>query len=79
MFLIYYIQITLIRIVFNYLVLFIYIMDISIDTCNNMNIDTIKLHKMGFLYNALENGWMVKKKKIYIFLQKIMKVRKKFY
>ena len=42
-------------------------MDINIDTCN-MNIDTIKLHKMGFLYNALENGWCVKKKdNLYVF------------
>ena len=36
-------------------------MDIDIN-CNNMNIDTIQLHKMAFLYNALENGWCVKKK-----------------
>ena len=52
-------------------------MDIDIN-CNNMNIDTIQMHKMAFLYNALENGWCVKKKKIYTFLQKITKVRKKF-
>jgi hypothetical protein len=43
-------------------------MDINIDTCNNMNIDTIKLHKMAFLHNALENGWCVKKKdNLYVF------------
>ena len=30
--------------------------------------DFIKLQKMKFLYNALENGWTVKKKeKLYIF------------
>ena len=23
--------------------------------------DVIKLHKMAFIYNALENGWKVKK------------------
>ena len=33
-----------------------------------MNIDTIQLHKMAFLYNALENGWCVKKKEnLYVF------------
>ena len=42
-------------------------MDIAIN-CNNMNIDTIQLHKMAFLYNALENGWCVKKKEnLYVF------------
>jgi len=34
----------------------------------NNEIDTIKLHKMVFLYNALEEGWRIKKKKdMYIF------------
>ena len=42
-------------------------MDIDIN-CNNMNIDTIQMHKMAFLYNALENGWCVKKKEnLYVF------------
>tara|TARA_B100001093_G_scaffold422164_1_gene414655 strand:+ start:958 stop:1179 length:222 start_codon:yes stop_codon:yes gene_type:complete len=42
-------------------------MDIAIET-TNANIDTIKLHKMAFLYNALENGWCVKKKdNLYVF------------
>tara|TARA_A100001011_G_C14268427_1_gene825798 strand:- start:1188 stop:1415 length:228 start_codon:yes stop_codon:yes gene_type:complete len=42
-------------------------MDIDING-NNMNIDTIQLHKMAFLYNALENGWCVKKKEnLYVF------------
>jgi hypothetical protein len=42
-------------------------MDIAIET-TNANIDTIKLHKMAFLYNALENGWCVKKKEnLYVF------------
>lgn len=42
-------------------------MDIDIN-CNNMNIDTIQLHKMAFLYNALENGWSIKKKEnLYVF------------
>jgi hypothetical protein len=31
-------------------------------------IDTIQLHKMAFLYNALEEGWKIKKDKdVYIF------------
>ena len=31
-------------------------------------LDPLKLQKMAFLYNALENGWTVKKKKdLYIF------------
>jgi hypothetical protein len=30
--------------------------------------DVIKLHKMAFIYNALENGWKVKKNNdIYVF------------
>ena len=30
--------------------------------------DIIKLHKMAFIYNALENGWKVKKNKdCYVF------------
>ena len=28
----------------------------------NNNIDYIKIQKMAFIYNALENGWNVKKK-----------------
>ena len=27
----------------------------------NENVDIIKFHKMAFIYNALENGWKVKK------------------
>jgi len=35
---------------------------------NTMQIDTIKLHKMAFICNALEEGWKIKKKKnMYIF------------
>ena len=35
---------------------------------NTLQIDTIKLHKMAFLYNALEEGWKIKKKEnVYIF------------
>ena len=43
-------------------------MDIDKDINNTMQIDAIKLHKMAFLYNALEEGWRIKKKKnMYIF------------
>jgi hypothetical protein len=43
-------------------------MDIQISSPENLNIDPIVLHKMAFLYNALENGWNVKKhNNLYIF------------
>ena len=29
---------------------------------NNIKIDKIKFHKMVFLFNALEEGWTIKKK-----------------
>ena len=36
-----------------------------------MNDSNIRLHKMKFVYNALENGWTVKKSKDkYIFTKK---------
>ena len=37
-------------------------MDIDLDKFQNKHIDPILLHKMAFLYNALENGWCIKKK-----------------
>ncbi len=49
-------------------------MDIDIKLTNNNNeqldleVDKIKFQKMVFLYNALENGWSIKKRKeSYIF------------
>tara|TARA_B110001469_G_scaffold127517_1_gene148755 strand:- start:2110 stop:2334 length:225 start_codon:yes stop_codon:yes gene_type:complete len=33
----------------------------SINLENAEKIDVIKLHKMAFIYNALEKGWNVKK------------------
>ena len=37
----------------------------------NNNIDYIKIQKMAFIYNALENGWNVKKKNnLYVFEKK---------
>ena len=35
-----------------------------------MKIDCIMLQKMIFLYNALENGWTIKKKTIIYFYKK---------
>lgn len=35
------------------------------------NIDTVKLHKMTFIMNALDEGWSVKKKReVYTFTKK---------
>ena len=43
-------------------------MDINLDKFQNKHIDPILLHKMAFIYNALENGWKIKKKNnAYIF------------
>ena len=53
-------------------------MDIEINQNQKLSIDYIKLQKMGFIYNALEDGWSIKKKENNIFLLKIMKEKKKF-
>ncbi len=46
-------------------------MDMHISTPARVEVDTIQLQKMAFLYNALESGWTVKKKKeAYIFTRK---------
>lgn len=38
-------------------------MEVKIDLENaNISIDTIKFKKMLFMYNALEEGWTIKKK-----------------
>ena len=34
---------------------------ISFDNPESLKVDPIVLHKMAFLYNALENGWNIKK------------------
>ena len=36
-------------------------MDFSLEMNENKKIDIIKLHKMAFIYNALEDGWTIKK------------------
>ena len=44
-------------------------MDVQLKINNvDLNVNASKLHKMIFIYNALENGWTIKKKnKKYIF------------
>ena len=44
-------------------------MDVQLKINNiDLNVNSNKLHKMIFIFNALENGWTIKKKnKKYIF------------
>ena len=43
-------------------------MNVASDIVNPLSIDPIILHKMPFLYNALEEGWKINKKQnMYIF------------
>ena len=43
-------------------------MEIKIENDKNLEIDRIKFQKMVFLFNALDNGWSIKKRKdSYIF------------
>ena len=43
-------------------------MDICVEKHNYQQLESLKLQKMAFLYNALEHGWTVKKKDdLYIF------------
>tara|TARA_B100001029_G_C15044951_1_gene446425 strand:- start:997 stop:1167 length:171 start_codon:yes stop_codon:yes gene_type:complete len=51
---------------------------IPIENIIEHKIDNITLHKMAFIYNALEDGWNIQKKTIYIYLKKITKEKKKF-
>jgi hypothetical protein len=46
-------------------------MDVQLKINNvDLNVNASKLHKMIFIFNALENGWTIKKKnKKYIFLK----------
>ncbi len=42
-------------------------MDIAINS-SDLKINMVKLQKMAFLFNALENGWTIKKKEsCYVF------------
>ena len=45
--------------------------NINLDTNSEIEMDSIKLHKIIFLYNALEDGWTINKKgDLYIFNKK---------
>ena len=52
--------------------------EIKIENENNVEIDKLKFQKMVFLFNALDSGWCIKKKKIRIYLLKITKEKKKY-
>ena len=42
--------------------------EIKIDNKQHLELNNIKLQKMVFLFNALDNGWTIKKRKdLYIF------------
>lgn len=42
--------------------------NLKIDEIDNLELDKIKFQKMVFLFNALDNGWSIKKRKdTYIF------------
>jgi len=46
-------------------------MDIEVKVANDqVEIDKVKFQKMIFLYNALENGWSIKKRKDLYFFTK---------
>ena len=41
------------------------------NTLKNLNYDLMTFHKMAFIFNALNNGWTIKKKqKTYVFSKK---------
>ena len=43
-------------------------MDITVETCKSGCLDPLVVQKMTFLYNALENGWTIKKRNnLYVF------------
>ena len=49
----------------------IYGSNVNINANNEIEMDSIKLHKIIFLYNALEDGWTINKKgDLYIFNKK---------
>ena len=44
--------------------------EIKLESDNSLEIDKVKFQKMNFLYNALDNGWSIKKRKdSYIFVK----------
>ena len=53
-------------------------MDIAINS-SNLNINMVQLQKMAFLFNALENGWTIKKKANYYVFSKNHEGKKEVY
>jgi len=54
--------------------------NISINCNEKISIDYVKLQKMAFLYNALENGWTItKNEKNYYVLKKKHEGKKEVY
>jgi hypothetical protein len=53
-------------------------MDIAINS-SNLNINMVQLQKMAFLFNALENGWTIKKKTDYYVFSKNHEGKKEVY
>ena len=44
--------------------------DVNVVNKNELKVDCILLQKMIFLYNALEKGWVIKKKEEFIYFYK---------
>ena len=42
--------------------------EIKIENENNVEIDKLKFQKMVFLFNALDSGWSIKKKKRFVYI-----------
>ena len=53
-------------------------MEIAINS-SDLKINIVQLQKMAFLYNALENGWMIKKKKNFYVFSKNHEGKKEVY
>ena len=39
----------------------------TIDAVSDLKVNIVQLQKMAFLFNALENGWTIKRKDIEVF------------
>jgi hypothetical protein len=52
--------------------------EINLENEKSLEIDKIKFQKMVFLYNALDNGWSIKKKENSYIFKKTMKEKKKY-
>ena len=55
-------------------------MDIQVNVDNqSVNLDVIQLQKMVFLYNALQDGWTIKKQNDYYIFKKNHEGKKEVY